>query len=134
MKNPWKTLITKAKTAARPGQEKKNGIKRTEPLDVTIDEMYLIKQYSKQKGMCYWTGFPIDPYGVYESPNPLAPSLERLDESKGYIPGNVVICLRLFNLGRQRCPEFKFREQIQSLKDHFSGVDRRNSLEKMLEC
>ena len=29
MRNPWKTLISKAKTAARPGQEKKNGIKRT---------------------------------------------------------------------------------------------------------
>lgn len=134
MKNPLKTLITKAKTAARPGQEKKNGIKRTEPLEVTIDEVYLINQFSRQNGKCYWTDFPINLQGVYEKNNPLAPSLERLDESKGYIPGNVVICLRLFNLGRQRCPEFKFREQIQSLKDHFSGVDRRNSLEKMLEC
>ena len=121
MRNPWKILITRAKTAARPGQEKKNGIKRTEPLDVTIDEMYLINQFSKQNGKCYWTGFPIDPYGIYESPNPLAPSLERLDESEGYIPGNVVICLRLFNLGRQRCPEKKFRSQLNQLKEHFMG-------------
>ena len=121
MRNPWKTLISKAKTAARPGHEKKNGIKRTEPLDVTIDEIYLVKQFSKQEGKCYWTDFPIDPYGVYESPNPLAPSLERLDESKGYIPGNVVICLRLFNLGRQRCPEPKFKNQIEQLREHFIG-------------
>ena len=121
MRNPWKTLISKAKTAARPGQEKKNGIKRTEPLDVTIDEMYLIKQFSKQDGKCYWTEVPMDPHGVYEKNNPLAPSLERLDESKGYIPDNVVICLRLFNLGRQRCPENKFRGQIKLLKEHFIG-------------
>ena len=132
MKNPWKALIQKAKTAARPGQEKKNGIKRTEPLDVTIDEQYLIHQFIRQKGMCYWTDFPINPQGVFVSPNPLAPSLERLDESLGYVPGNVVIALRLFNLGRQRCPESTFRDQIQSLKNHFSGVDTRNALEKLL--
>ncbi len=121
MRNPWKTLIAKAKTAARPGQEKKNGIKRTEPLDVSIDEFYLIKQYKQQNGKCYWTEYPIDPYGVYERNNPLAPSLERLDESKGYIPNNVVIALRLFNLGRQRCPENKFRDQVMKLKNHFNG-------------
>ena len=135
MRNPWKTLISKAKTAARPGQEKKNGIKRTEPLDVTIDEIYLTSQFSKQDGKCYWTDFPIDPYGVYESPNPLAPSLERLDESKGYVPGNVVICLRLFNLGRQRCPENKFRGQIELLKEHFMGNKVTIDLtEIMVEC
>ena len=135
MRNPWKTLISKAKTAARPGQEKKNGIKRTEPLDVTIDEMYLIKQFSKQDGKCYWTEFPIDPHGVYEKNNPLAPSLERLDESKGYIPDNVVICLRLFNLGRQRCPENKFRGQIKLLKEHFVGNKITVDLTKiMTEC
>jgi hypothetical protein len=128
MRNPWKTLIAKAKTAARPGQEKKNGIKRTEPLDVTIDEMYLIKQFIKQNGKCYWTEFPINPYGVYEKNNPLAPSLERLDESKGYIAENVVLALRLFNLGRQRCPEKKFRQQIVQLKRHFNGEQVVNDL------
>ena len=132
MKNPWKTLIHKAKTAARPGQEKKNGIKRTEPLDVTIDETYLVEQFFNQNGKCYWTGFPINPQGVFESHNPLAPSLERLDEFEGYIPGNVVIALRLFNLGRQRCPEEKFKEQVNLLKNHFSGSDIRNPLEKLL--
>ena len=121
MKNPWKTLIQKAKTAARPGQEKKNGIKRTEPLDVTIDELYLIAQYKNQEGKCYWTGFPLNPYGVYEKDNPLSPSLERLNESLGYVPGNVVLALRLFNLGRQRCPENKFKQQVNKLKEHFNG-------------
>jgi len=128
MRNPWKTLIAKAKTAARPGQEKKNGIKRTEPLDVTIDEMFLVKQFSRQNGKCYWTEFPIDPHGVYEKNNPLAPSLERLDESKGYVPDNVVICLRLFNLGRQRCPEKKFKQQVNQLREYFMGKQVTSSL------
>jgi hypothetical protein len=132
MRNPWKTLIAKAKTAARPGQEKKNGIKRTEPLDVTIDEMFLVKQFSRQNGKCYWTEFPIDPHGVYEKNNPLAPSLERLDESKGYVPDNVVICLRLFNLGRQRCPEKKFKQQVNQLREHFMGKQVTSSLADFL--
>jgi hypothetical protein len=129
MKNPWKTLIAKAKIAARPGQEKKNGIKRTEPLEVTIDEIYLIKQFNKQNGKCYWTDFPINLYGVYEKNNPLSPSLERLNEYDGYIPGNVVIALRLFNLGRQRCPEDKFKTQINQLREHFQGKYSLVSLE-----
>lgn len=134
MRNPWKTLISKAKTAARPGQEKKNGIKRTEPLEVSIDENYLIKQFKEQGGKCYWTDFPIDPYGVYEKNNPLSPSLERLDETKGYVPNNVVIALRLFNLGRQRCPEEKFKQQVQLLKEHFSEEKMvLNNLYKILE-
>lgn len=133
MRNPWKTLIQKAKTSARPGQEKKNGIKRTEPLDVTIDEFYLIDQFSKQNGKCYWTGFPINPHGVYEKHNPFSPSLERLNEELGYVPGNVVIALRLFNLGRQRCPEYKFKSLMDQLKDHFSGKDTRNYLERILD-
>ncbi len=132
MRNPWKALVAKAKTAARPGQEKKNGIKRTEPLDVTIDELYLAKQFSKQRGKCYWTDFPINPQGVFESHNPLAPSLERLDDTKGYIPENVVIALRLFNLGRQRCPKEKFKELVNELKQYFSGNTLKNPLEELL--
>ena len=133
MKNPWKTLISKAKTAARPGQEKKNGIKRTEPLEVSIDEIYLIQQFSKQNGKCYWSGYPINPNGVYEKNNPLSPSLERLDENLGYISGNVVIALRLFNLGRQRCPETKFKYQMQQLKDHFMGKEVVGNLDKNMD-
>ena len=132
MKNPWKKLILSAKRSAAPGQVKKNGIKRTEPLDVTIDEMYLVKQFSKQDGKCYWTEFPMNPQGVFESNNPFAPSLERLDENKGYIPENVVIALRLFNLGRQRCPELKFKDQVNQLKQHFSGKTVKNGLEQLL--
>jgi hypothetical protein len=132
MKNPWKKLILSARRSAAPGQVKKNGIKRTEELDVTIDEIYLVKQFSKQNGRCYWTKFPINAQGVFESHNPLAPSLERLDDTKGYIPGNVVIALRLFNLGRQRCPEEKFKEQVNQLKEHFSGNTLKNPLEQLL--
>ena len=132
MKNPWKALIQKAKTASRPGQEKKNGIKRTEPLDVTITETYLIKQFIKQNEKCYWFGYPINPYGIFEKENPFSPSLDRLDESKGYIPGNVVITLRMANLGRQKCPPLKFKEQVNHLKNYFEGKDTRNALEKML--
>ena len=132
MRNPWKKLIQSAYRSAAPGHIKKNGIKRTEPLDVTITESYLAEQFLKQNRKCYWTEFPIDPQGVFESHNPLAPSLERLDDSKGYIPENVVIALRLFNLGRVRCPEVKFKEQINQLRCHFSGNTIKNPLEQLL--
>lgn len=123
MRNPWKKLILSARKSAAPGQIKKNGIKRTEALDVTIDDIYLSEQFQRQNYKCYWTDYPIDPQEVFKTHNPLSPSLDRLDESKGYIPGNIVISLRLFNLGRQRCPELKFRGQIEDLKKHFTAVN-----------
>jgi len=121
MRNPWKTLLAKAHTAARPGQEKKNGIKRTEPLEVTITDQYLAQQYNLQDGKCHWSKYPIDPYGVYESQNPFAPSLDRIDPMKGYVPGNVVLTLRMINLGRQNCPPEKFQSLMELFKNHCKG-------------
>ena len=65
----------------------------------------LFVNFTRQKGMCYWTDFPIDPQGVFISPNPLAPSLERLDESLGYVRECCYCFKTFFNLGRRRCPE-----------------------------
>ncbi len=131
-RNPWKTMIWKAKCNARPGHLKGNGAARKEYLPVTIDWIYLQNQWFKQDGKCYWSGYPIDPQGIYERNNPLAMSLERRDDALGYVPGNVVLALRLFNLGRQTTPEDIFVNQVQSLREHFEGKQIKSSLREFI--
>jgi len=56
---------------------------------------------------------------LYSKWHPLAPSADRLDESKGYHKDNIVICTRLSNLGRQRYNIDKFHEIAEYLKQVF---------------
>jgi hypothetical protein len=119
--NPWKFLIKKAKNNAKPGKIKGNGSSREQALEVSITGEYLESLYHEQNGLCYWTGYPLDPKAQFEKYNPLALSLDRLDETRGYVPGNVVLTLRLFNLGRQTCPPEKFKQQVELIRKHFLG-------------
>ena len=112
-------MMKKARNNAKPGKAKGNGSSRTEPLEVSITADYLENLYAEQNGSCYWTGFPLNPTSQFEKYNPLAPSIDRLDETQGYVPGNVVLCLRLFNLGRQTCPPDKFKHQVDMIREHF---------------
>jgi hypothetical protein len=50
---------------------------------------YLIFIWHRQKGRCYWLDLPLEPEA--QGSTPLKPSLDRLDNSKGYENGNVVI-------------------------------------------
>ncbi len=120
-KDPYQTLLWKAKSNARPGYMKGNGISRQEWLEYDITRESLINQYNKQNGCCYWTGFPIDMFGLFERDNPLAPSLERRDCDKGYTQDNVVIAVRWANLGRGTCPEDKWLVVVDKIRKHFRG-------------
>jgi hypothetical protein len=62
-----------------------------------IDKEYLNHLYKKQKGKCYWLGIDISLDG---NSNLLAISLDRKDNLKTYIKGNVVLSTRFANLGR----------------------------------
>lgn len=58
-----------------------------------IDELM-----EKQKGLCYWFKIPLIPSNIKKHPQ--QPSLDRLDKSKGYIKGNVVLTCYSANIGR----------------------------------
>tara|TARA_S200000501_G_scaffold294463_1_gene280211 strand:+ start:849 stop:1343 length:495 start_codon:yes stop_codon:yes gene_type:complete len=133
VKNCWKLLVNRAKGNAKPGYMKGNGVARTESLEVNIDEQWLKEQYERQNKCCYWSGYPIDIESVKERNNPLAPSLDRLDDNKGYTKDNVVLTIRLFNLGRQTCPEKKFRGVCDKIRDHYNGKQVVASLSEFID-
>jgi hypothetical protein len=61
-----------------------------------IDVDFLNELWEKQKGLCFYSNIPMN-YNKAE----WRVSIERLDNSKGYIPENVVLCCLEFNVVAQ---------------------------------
>lgn len=66
-----------------------------------IDVSYILELYEKQNQKCYWFGIKLEPSTV--SKYPAKPSIDRLDNDKGYVKGNVVITCMTANYGRNSC-------------------------------
>jgi hypothetical protein len=62
------------------------------------DPEYLLTLWEQQGGKCYWFGVPMLP--TVEKYHPARPSLDRIDSSKGYEVGNVVLSCLAANRGK----------------------------------
>jgi len=95
-------------------------------LECTITESDILAQLQKQGGMCYWFGVPLGPHET--AYHPLAPSLDRLDPSEGYTPGNVVVATRFANTGRGNFDAKETKQMIaniaRALNQQGEWVDR----------
>ena len=69
--------------------------------DVEIDHLFLEKLFFEQNGRCAYLQTIIDPMDVFISNHPLAPSVDRLDNTLGYLKKNVVIATRFANRGKE---------------------------------
>lgn len=74
-----------------------------EPSDLTLD--YLKDLWSKQGGACPFTGWllnlPLSTAGSWEDPgSPRNASLDRIDDTKGYVQGNVRFVCVMANYAR----------------------------------
>jgi len=127
--NPWKMLLRRARGNSRPGFMKRNGTKRDHWLDVEITEQHLIELYKKQNGRCYWSNYPLNPNDVFKKHCPQSISLDRLDDSRGYVPGNVVLTTRGENLGRKDCPADVYRKYVEERKLYSNNNLEPNTLD-----
>ena len=88
---------------------------------VTITEHDLVDIYNKQDGLCYWSKLPLDSKYNSIKHHPFAISPERLDNSLPYDINNVVLCRRMFNLGRMAYPEKDFEIVMEQLKKEYQN-------------
>ncbi len=114
MRNPWKTLLSKKLNSYKLVMNKDRRCIGKRDIRLTWEN--LRDQFELQKGRCYWLGVKIEPQGIFESWNHLAPSIDRLDTELPYQPGNIVITTRFANLGRGMLTEKQFIPQIKKLR------------------
>ena len=96
----WKyRLMSTLSSRVAINQKMPNGRnKKVHIVDHNINGVFLNRLRVKQKGMCYWLNIPID----FTLKDKLRkPSLDRLDNSKGYEIGNVVLTTVFANTGRR---------------------------------
>ena len=79
-----------------------------------LDEAYLRELFAQQNGRCYWLGIPMVPSAVKRDPR--RPSVDRLDNSKGYVRGNVVLTTMFANMGRSQLDAESFRAFVEELR------------------
>lgn len=68
--------------------------------DIEVSSNDLIKKFHEQGGQCYWSGIEMNEDFNYIKRHPLAISVDRLDNQRGYVYDNLALTLRLFNLGK----------------------------------
>lgn len=80
-------------------------------LNKTITKEDIKRIYKKQNGLCYWLEIPLD---ITFTDKLRQPSIDRLDNSRGYEPDNIVLTCKFANLGRQSSTEEDFLNFINN--------------------
>ncbi len=76
------------------------------PTDPHISYEDLIAIHQCQAGKCFYTGLPYELTQYFKDGlrNPLSASVDRVDNTKGYIAGNVVLCVWFANAAKGAWP------------------------------
>lgn len=85
--------------------------------DFDVDREYLIKLWKRQKGLCAitqvkLTGKP----GTRQNKNPYRASLDRVNNNKGYVKGNVRFVSHWYNNAKSTWPDKIFEEFVNHLR------------------
>lgn len=74
-------------------------------------ELYLRSLWKKQEGKCYYTNHKMKLFGYHKSN--YAMTVDRLNSKKGYVRGNIVLCLSIVNRMKQN---LSYKELLQWCK------------------
>lgn len=111
-------LVEKTKNYKRPLKVSSNGVvyREHKEHDININWEYLKEVWIKQNKKDYWfPEYEIELNEVFVPYSIKSPSVDRIDETKGYVKGNVVITTRFANLGRGNYNQEDFLNFISKL-------------------
>lgn len=85
---------------------------KTPPCNLTKE--FILELYEKQNHKCYW--YDIEMLPSLNPCDPQQPTIDRLDQDKGYTQDNVVLSCFAANIGRNITSKERFREFSEMLK------------------
>lgn len=77
---------------------------------IEIDLDFLLSLYADQRGLCALSGLPMS----HEFNDLCSISVDRVDSTKGYIPGNVQLVCKWVNLAKQKHSNAEFLELLDT--------------------
>jgi hypothetical protein len=86
----------------------------------------LVSLYVAQKGLCYYTGEQMLVGNKLGKSRRNSLSLDRLDQTKGYVRENVVWCINLVNIMKQTMSEQQFYDFMRNILDRRNQREREN--------
>jgi hypothetical protein len=92
----------------------KTSMKHRFKTEIDFDADYILELFHKQEGLCGYFKIPMIPSG--KRTHPFRPSLDRIDNDKGYLKDNIVLCTIMANLGRQSCPYDEWMKCLDGLE------------------
>ena len=117
----WKKILSGTKKSGNRAATMTNARKGVMPVhNITYKD--IMSQYARQRGLCYWSGVPLRLEYQDVCYHPLALSVDRLLNDKGYIPNNIVVTARLINLGKNQYPSEDFPNVMQEFKEGFTSM------------
>ena len=82
--------------------------------DTDFDRHYITELYNNQNAKCYWFGIDLIPSRTPR--HPYQPSIDRLDNDKGYTKSNIVLCSLMANMARNSLQEHEWKDIIKDFK------------------
>jgi hypothetical protein len=89
-------------------------------LDFDIDVDYIMFILTRQDGKCALTGWDLEftRGGSWGGRNPRGATIDRINNSLGYIPGNIQVVCGLPNILRGTMPLENFKNLCRDIADH----------------
>lgn len=109
--------------------------RRITPTDC-ITEQDLVILWKDCGGRCAVSGLPfsLDKVGTGKAQRPFAPSPDRIDRSKGYVPSNVRLVCVMANFAMNAWGDSAFRDMVLSAVKLIEKVDPKSNDEWKAKC
>lgn len=115
----YKSALTKSGLSKSQVKEKIKP-KKIDPRDILM--VHLQELWVSQKGRCKDTNILLDEKYLFDGNQSIkAPSVDRIDNSKGYIVGNLKIVMRGINKFRNNTPDAEFIEILKEVSHSVVG-------------